>query len=179
MKLQELFLKEFDPVFGTAMANFIDKVGNDIVAFIDRSGAQPIDAVAQKVYEEFVKAFKQEIERDPRVRKAVDRFFDTWVEDIFKMKDGSIPDVIKNRDRSQLIRQGKLNTPYLLKLFTTGVEQLRKDRDVLGTGDKDYDPSKDDDLGVGGGSRTDAKTKVDPGKTTPAGVLAKAASLKV
>lgn len=179
MKLQELFLKEFDPVFGTAMANFIDKVGNDIVAFIDRSGAQPIDAVAQKVYEEFVKAFKAEIERRPAVRKAVDRFFDTYVEDIFKMKDGSIPDIIKNRDRSQLIRQGKLNSPYLLKLFTAGVEQLRKDRDVLGTGDKEYDPSKDDDLGVGGGSGTDAKTKVDPAKKPPPGVLSKAAALKV
>ena len=95
MKLQELFLKEFDPVFGTAMSNFIDKVGNDIVAFIDRSGAQPIDAVAQKVYDEFVKAFKTEIERKPAVRKAVDRFFDTFVEDIFQMKDGSIPDIIK------------------------------------------------------------------------------------
>ena len=183
MKLQELFLKEFDPVFGTAMSNFIDKVGNDIVAFIDRSGAQPIDAVAQKVYDEFVKAFKQEIQRDPRVRKAVDRFFDTYVEDIFKMKDGSIPDVLKNRDRAQLIRQGKLNTPYLVQLFTTGVEQLRKDRDVLGTGGKDYEPAKkdgeEDDLAVGGGSAPDPKVKVDPGKKTPAGVLSKAASLKV
>ena len=106
-------------------------------------------------------------------------FFDTFVEDIFQMKDGSIPDIIKNRDRSQLIRQGKLNSPYLLKLFTAGVEQLRKDRDVLGTGDKEYDPSKDDDLGVGGGSGTDAKTKVDPAKKPPPGVLSKAAALKV
>ncbi len=179
MKLQELFLKEFDPVFGTAMANFIDKVGNDIVAFIDRSGAQPIDAVAQKVYEEFVKAFKAEIERKPAVRKAVDRFFDTFAEDIFQMKDGSIPDIIKNRDRSQLIRQGKLNSPYLLKLFTAGVEQLRKDRDVLGTGDKEYDPTSDKDLGVGGGTAPDAKKKVDPAKKPPPGVLSKAAALKV
>jgi hypothetical protein len=153
-------------------------VGNDIVAFIDRSGAQPIDAVAQKVYEEFVKAFKAEIERRPAVRKAVDRFFDTYVEDIFQMKDGSIPDIIKNRDRSQLIRQGKLNSPYILKLFTAGVEQLRKDRDVLGTGDKEYDPTSEP-LGVGGGSVPDAKKKVDPAKKPPPGVLSKAAALKV
>ena len=177
MKLQELFLKEFDPVFGTAMANFIDKVGNDIVAFIDRSGAQPIDAVAQKVYEEFVKAFKAEIERRPAVRKAVDTFFDTFAEDVFQMKDGSIPEVIKKRDESQLIRQGKLNSPYLLKLFTAGVQAVRKDRDVLGTGDKEYDPTSD--LGVGGGSSTTATTKVDPAKKPPPGVLSKAAALKV
>ena len=50
---------------------------------------------------------------------------------------------------------------------------------MLGTGDKEYDPSKDDDLGVGGGSGTDAKTKVDPAKKPPPGVLSKAAALKV
>ena len=132
----------------------------------------------QSYPEEFVKAFKAEIERRPAVRKAVDRFFDTYVEDIFKMKDGSIPDIIKNRDRSQLIRQGKLNSPYLLKLFTAGVEQLRKDRDVLGTGDKEYDPTSEP-LGVGGGSVPDAKKKVDPAKKPPPGVLSKAAALKV
>jgi hypothetical protein len=108
----------------------------------------------------------------------VDRFFDTYVEDIFQMKDGSIPDIIKNRDRSQLIRQGKLNSPYILKLFTAGVEQLRKDRDVLGTGDKEYDPTSEP-LGVGGGSVPDAKKKVDPAKKPPPGVLSKAAALKV
>ena len=127
MRFKQL-INEFDPVLGQAMSNFLGQITDRITGIIQNAGAEKVDVTVDKMYDEFYSGFVKAVKATPAMKQKLGTYYTQFVRSAFK-KVG-VPRPLATADKSQLVKNGKINKPYIKRLFKQSIESLPKPKDI-------------------------------------------------
>ena len=127
MKIQEVIL-EFSPTTGAALGKFLQQTATDVSGMLQNLSIQNVDPAVDQVYDDFIKGLRAAIKKDPSTKQNIDKYFTTFTRTTFKKK---LTPALQRVDTRQLVKNGKINTPYIKKVFRdTLLDLAPKDKSV-------------------------------------------------
>lgn len=127
MRLNQI-INEFDPVLGQAMSGFLGSLTDKITSIIQNASAEPVDVTVDKMYGEFYNGFTKAVKDNPAMKQKLGTYYTQFIKTAFK-KVG-VPKPLATADQSQLVKNGKINKPYIKQLFKQSIGFLPKSKDI-------------------------------------------------
>ena len=134
MKIQEVIL-EFSPTTGAALGKFLQQTATDISGMLQNLSIQNVDPAVDKVYDDFIKGLRAAIKKDPTTKQNIDKYFNEFTRTTFGLTSTlgkkKLTPALQRVDTRQLVKNGKINTPYIKKVFRdTLLDLAPKDKSV-------------------------------------------------
>jgi len=139
MKIQEVII-EFSPTTGAALGKFLQQTATDVSKMLQNLSIQDVDPAVDNVYDDFLKGLRAEIKKDPSTKQNIDKYFNEFTRTTFGLKSPlgtkKLTPALQRVDTRQLVKNGKLNTPYIKKVFRDTLLDLAEKEKPLAVGSK-------------------------------------------
>lgn len=132
MKIQEVIL-EFSPTTGAALGKFLQQTAVDVSKMLQNLSIQNVDPAVDNVYDDFLKGLRAAIKTDPSTKQNIDKYFNTFTRTTFGKK---LTPGLQRVDTKQLVKNGKINTPFIKKVFRDALLDLADKEKPLAVGSK-------------------------------------------
>lgn len=131
-------LNEFSPTIGQATSRFASATGDILARSLSNMVKQDpkIQKAVDSLYQRYVSDFRSALKGNEKMRGAVDVFTNTWIKKNFR---GTSQQMLTKVDKNKLVKQGKLNTPYIKSLFLQAIKMTKPGDTSVGVG---TDPSQ-------------------------------------
>ena len=132
MKIQDILL-EFSPTTGAALGDFFRQSASDLNRLLQNLSIQNVDLAVGNVYDDFITGLRAAIKKDPSTKQNVDKYFNTFTRTTFGK---TITPALQQVNPKQLVKNGKINSPYIKKVFRQALVDMTKSKQPLAVGTK-------------------------------------------
>ena len=126
-------LHEFSPTIAKATSDFVSGTGDTLARTLSNIVTRDpkIQGAVDDLYNKFVRDFRAALKGNSKIRGAVDVFTNTWLRKNFKADSQK---VMAKVQKNKLVKNGKLNTPYIKSLFLQAIKMRKPSDTSVGVG---------------------------------------------
>ena len=126
-------LKEFSPTTGAALGGFFRQASTTLNNLIQDLSADNVDPAVDDLYDDFIDGLRAAIKKDPSTKQNVDKYFNEFTRQTFGKK---ITPALQRTDTRMIVKNGKINTPYIKKVFRDALLDIADKKSSLAIGTK-------------------------------------------